>query len=114
LALAELSPAAPVALIGAVTHEMREALKIRGARVVPEAPPWQPDPALFARSLGAELAAELVEPPPLVICPAGALPALLGVLAALREKWHGIRGVALLAADVELPELPRSMVLPDG
>src|SRR5205814_9553712 len=52
LALAELSPAAPVALIGAVTHEMREALKIQGARVVPEAPPWQPDPALFARSLG--------------------------------------------------------------
>src|SRR5438105_4894799 len=106
LALAELAPGVELALLEPATHEMREALKIWGARMVPEAPPWRPEPALFARTLGAELLEQLAEPPPLLVCPAGALPALQGALAALRQRWPQIRAVALFSADEELPELP--------
>jgi cysteine synthase len=103
---------AELALRGAVTHEMREALKIWGARIVPRAKPWNPDPALFARTLGAELLEQLGEAPPLIVCPAGEGAALLGALAALRQRWPRVRGVALVAAGEELPDLPRSAELP--
>src|SRR5262249_14949759 len=103
-----------LALGGSVTHEMREALKIWGARVVPEGTPWKPDPEVFARTLGAELLEQLEGPPPLIVGPAGESGALLGALAALRRRWPEVRGVALVAADAELPDLPRSVDLPAG
>ncbi len=98
-----------VALRGVVTHEMREALRIWGAAIVEDAPA-PPDPTSeFRRTLGAELAAQLdaIEPP-LLVGPAGEIAALLGALAALREKWPSVRGVALVAADAELPDLPHA------
>ena len=103
---------AEFALRGAVTHEMVEALRLWGARVVARAPPWHPDPAAFAATLGAELLEQLAQPPARLICPAGEGEALLGALAALRKRWPQVRGVALVAADAELPDLPPSADLP--
>ncbi len=105
---------------GVYTHEMREILKLWGVRFAPQEeptlPPLDSDSAapIFARTLGAELAAELPEAPPLLVAPAGDRAALLGALSALRESWREVRGVALLAADEELPELPRAASLPEG
>ena len=103
---------AELALRGAVTHEMREALKIWGVRIAPRAKRWNPDPAVFARTLGAELLEQLGEAPPLIVCPAGEGAALLGALTALRQRWPRVRGVGLVAAGEELPDLPRSADLP--
>jgi cysteine synthase len=103
---------AEFALRGAVTREMRETLKIWGARIAPGGAPWQPDPAVFARTLGAELLEQLTEIPPLVVCPAADGAALLGALAALRQRWPRVRGVALVAAGAELPDLPGAADLP--
>ncbi len=105
---------------GVFTHEMRESLKLWGAHLdaalEPTLPPLDADAAaaIFARTLGAELVAELTAAPPLLVCPAGERAALLGALSALRGKWPAVRGVALLAADEELPDLPREAALPDG
>src|SRR5262249_15110700 len=63
---------------------------------------------------GAELLEQLEAPPPLIVGPAGESAALLGALAALRRRWPEVRGVALVAADAELPDLPRSVDLPAG
>ena len=103
---------AELALRGSVTQEMREALKIWGVRIAPRARPWKPDPAVFARTLGAELVEQLDEAPPLIVCPAGEGAALLGALAALRQRWPRVRGVALVAGGEELPDLPLSADLP--
>lgn len=111
-ALSFARPGAEVALRGVVTHEMRETLKIWGVRVVPRGAQWKPDPEHFARTLGAELVEQLREAPPLVVCPADEGAALLGALSALRRKWPQVRGVALVAADAELPDLPTSTDLP--
>jgi hypothetical protein len=103
---------ATFALRGAVTYEMRAALRMWGAAVVERADPWTPDPSLFARTLGAELLEQLSEAPPLVVCPAADGAVLLGALQALRQRWPRVRGVALIAADTELPDLPRAAELP--
>jgi cysteine synthase len=109
-----------VALTGRVTHEMREALSLWGARVEAQIEPTLPrldsDMAapIFARTLGAELVRDLAEPPPLLVCPGGERAALLGALAALRERWPQVRGIALVAEDEELPDLPRDVALPAG
>jgi len=103
---------AELALCGVVTHEMREALRIWGTRIAPRGEPWRPDPAAFARTVGAELVAQLPAAPQLVVCPAADGAALVGILSALRSRWPVVRGVALVAADEELPDLPRSAVLP--
>jgi hypothetical protein len=103
---------AELALRGSVTHEMREALKIWGVRIARRGAPWSPDPAVFARSLGAELLEQLTAAPALVVCPADEASALLGALVALRQRWPRVRGVALVAAGAELPDLPRSSDLP--
>ena len=103
---------ATFALRGAVTYEMHAALQMWGVAVVKRADPWTPDPSLFARTLGAELLEQLSEAPPLVVCPAADGAALLGALQALRQRWPRVRGVALIAADIELPDLPRSSDLP--
>lgn len=103
---------------GVYTHEMREALKIWGVKldrtVEPTLPCLDSDAAapIFARTLGAELLADLTEAPPLLVCPASERSALLGALSALRERWPSVRGVALVAADEELPDLPREVSLP--
>jgi hypothetical protein len=102
------------ALRGVVTHEMRESLKIWGARIVPRAPRWTPDPEVFARTLGAELLEQVGEAPALIAGPAGELAALAGALTALRGRWPRVRGVALVAAGEELPDLPLSADLPSG
>jgi cysteine synthase len=107
-ALSFARPGAELALRGVVTHEMRETLKIWGVRVVPHGVRWNPDPELFARTLGTELVEQLREAPPLLVCPAGEDAALLGALSALQRKWPRVRGVALVAADAELPDLPAS------
>src|SRR5439155_1335744 len=86
--------------------------ELLGVAVVKRADPWTPDPSLFARTLGAELLEQLSEAPPLVVCPAADGAALLGALQALRQRWPRVRGVALIAADTELPDLPRSSDLP--
>ena len=99
---------ARLALHGAVTHEMREALKIWGARIVPRAPRWDPDPEVFARTLGAELLEQVADAPALIVGPSGELAALAGALTALRGRWPRVRGIALVAAGEELPDLPRS------
>ncbi|HET7786172.1 MAG TPA: pyridoxal-phosphate dependent enzyme [Myxococcales bacterium] len=106
-----------ISLRGRVTHEMREALELWGARIDSSAEPTLPrldsDAAapVFARTLGAELLRELTEAPPLLVCPAGERAALLGALSALRQRWPSVRGVALLAEDEELPDLPREAAL---
>lgn len=105
---------------GVFTHEMRETLQLWGARLDPAArptvPPLDSDAAvsIFARTLGAELLAQLAVAPPLVVCAGGERAALLGALEALRGRWPAVRGVALIAADEELPDLPREVALPDG
>ena len=103
-----------LALRGSVTREMREALKIWGVRIVPRAPRWEPDPAVFARTLGAELLEQLAEAPPLIVGPAGESAALAGALAALRGRWPRVVGVALVASGEELPDLPASAEAPAG
>jgi len=105
---------------GVFTHEMREILKLWGVQVGPQRQPTLPPldsdaaAAIFARSLGAELLADLTVAPPLLVAPAGDRAALLGALSALRERWRDVRGVALVAADEELPDLPRHASLPDS
>ena len=111
-ALSSARHGATFALRGAVTYEMHAALRMWGAAVVKRATPWAPDPSLFARTLGAELLEQLSEPPPLVVCPAADGAVLLGALQALRQRWPRVRGVALITADIELPDLPRSSDLP--
>jgi hypothetical protein len=113
-ALALARPGLRVALLGVVTHEMRETLKIWEASVVAEAPPSRQDPSVYARSLGSELAAQLEDEPLRIVAPAGAAAALLGSLAAVRGRWPKVRGVAMLASDEELPDLPGSAELPDA
>ena len=105
-ALSIARPGAAVALAGAVTHEMRATLAIWGTRIVPEAPPWPLEPDVFARTLGAELIEQLVEAPPFLFSPAAEGAALTGALQALRGRWPSVRGVALVALDEELPDLP--------
>ena len=105
---------------GVFTHEMRETLQLWGVRLDasarPTVPPLDSDAAVpvFARTLGAELLAQIAVAPPLVVCAAGERAALLGALEALRGRWPAVRGVALIAADEELPDLPRGVALPDG
>src|SRR4051812_29686991 len=111
-ALSIARPGASVALAGAVTHEMRATLAIWGASVIAEAPDWKPHPGDFARTLGAELLEQLVDAPPFLFCPAAESAALAGALQALRGRWPTVRGVALLAADTELPDLPSRADLP--
>ena len=101
-----------LALRGVVTHEMREALRLWGTRIAPRGEPWKPDPAVFARTVGAELVAQLLAPPLFVVCPAGDGAALLGIVSALRQRWPPVRGVTLVAAGEELPDLPRFADLP--
>jgi hypothetical protein len=113
-ALCFARPGAEFALRGAVTHEMRKALELWGARIVERGAPWHPDPAIFANTLGRELLDQLPEEPALIVCPAGEAEALAGAAAALRRRWPAVRAVALVAADVELPDLPRSADLPAG
>lgn len=103
---------------GLYTHEVREVLKLWGARVEPALQPTLPSldsdaaVALFSRTLGAELLADLSSPPKLFVVPGAERAALFGALAALREKWPEVRGVALVAAADELPDLPREVELP--
>jgi cysteine synthase len=105
---------------GVFTHEMREALKLWGARLdaaaVPTLPPLDSDAAVaaYARTLGEELLRDLTQAPPLVVAPAGDRAALLGALQALQAKWPRVRAVALVAGDDELPDLPRAADLPAG
>jgi len=120
-----------VTVHGAITHEMREGLRIWCAQVEqlpsPDAalcrarelpgiqlPPLDGPEAIaeVARTLGAELLADLTSVPARVVAPAGAAAALLGVLQALRALWPDVRGFALIAADCELPELPCEAKLP--
>jgi hypothetical protein len=107
-ALARARQGMQVQTLGSVTHEMRKTFEIWGAQTVEGAPVWQPDPAALVR----ELLEELVEPPVLVAAPAADSVALLAVLRALQAKWPAVRGVALLAQDVELPDLPLHADLP--
>jgi hypothetical protein len=103
---------AELALRGAVTREMRDALAIWGVRIVATAAPWRPDPEVFSATLGKELLEQLAQAPPLIACPAGEAEALVGAARALRRRWPQVRAVALLAGDVELPDLPRAAELP--
>ncbi len=109
-----------VAPQGVFTHEMRETLQLWGARLDPSALPTVPaldsDQAvpLYARTLGAELLAQLAVAPPLLVCAGGERAALLGALEALRSRWSFVRGVALVAADTALPDLPLEADLPAG
>jgi cysteine synthase len=110
-----------VALHGVVTHEARETLRLLSAEV--EALPSAEEarariaarkdvrlPALdgeeaarvIAESLGPELVRDGVKVRA-IIAPAGAAGALLAALRAI----PGSRGIALVAADEELPGLPR-------
>ncbi|GAC1340768.1 MAG: hypothetical protein NVSMB23_11480 [Myxococcales bacterium] len=122
-----------VVIHGAVVHEARESLRIWAvpfelarsrdealARVASRArdgatalPPLDGDEAAaaFAGSLGKELlddAAAAGLEPALLVSPAGPRGALLGALAALRERFPRARGIALCTASAaeELPELP--------
>jgi cysteine synthase len=120
-----------VAVHGSISHEMREALRVWGARfeVLPSREaamkrarelPGTPLPPLdgpraaaeFVRTLGAEVLADLTAAPPALVGPAGAPAALLGTLQALRSRWPEVRGIAIVAADVELPELPLATEVP--
>src|SRR5207253_373273 len=80
--------------------------------IAPRGEPWKPDPAVFARTVGAELVAQLLAPPLFVVCPAGDGAALLGIVSALRQRWPPVRGMTLVAAGEELPDLPRFADLP--
>jgi hypothetical protein len=88
-ALSIARPGLAISLRGAVTHEMLETLKIWGVKLVTEGQPYAP-PLL-------EIDAELV------VAPAEDI-------GAVRAK----KRVALIAADEELPDLPRSAELPPG
>jgi cysteine synthase A len=120
-----------IALHGAMTHEMRETLRLWGATFeqfptreealrrargmgVEMLPPLDGPKASMrlARTLGAELLDDLASPPTSVIAPAGAVAALLGAFQALRSRWPAVRALALTAADEELPELPLNPELP--
>jgi cysteine synthase len=120
-----------VAVHGAISHEMREALRVWGARFeqLPSREaalrrarelPGTPLPPLdgpkaaaeCARTLGAEVLADLTAAPGVVVAPAGAPAVLLGTLQALRSRWPDVRGIAVTAADVELPELPLPAEMP--
>jgi hypothetical protein len=113
-ALSFARPGAEFALRGVVTQEMRQALAIWGARIVGGAARWRPDPAVFAATLGKELLDQLARAPALIVCPAGEAEALAGAAAALRQRWPQVRAVALIAADVELPDLPLATDLSPG
>jgi cysteine synthase len=123
-----------VALHGALTHEIRAALRLwnaafeempsraaalRKARDLPGAqlPPLDGSEAAkaFARTLGVELLTDLTGPPARVVAPAGALAALAGALQPVRARWPRatVRGIALVAAGEPLPELPSRSDLPD-
>jgi hypothetical protein len=94
-----------VCLRGAVTHEMRKTLELWNARLVQDAPRWQPDPAGMASELeGLDVS--------FVVAAAEDARALLAALEVLRRKRPSARAVALLAADVELPDLPLAADLP--
>jgi cysteine synthase len=120
-----------VAVHGAISHEMRESLRVWGARFehlpsreaamhrARELPGTTLPPldgpgaaAECARTLGAEVLADLRSAPAVVVGPAGASAALLGTLQAVRTRWPEARGIALVAADVELPELPLRTEMP--
>jgi len=120
-----------VALYGAASREMIEALRLWGPTFegVPtreEAlrrarelggellPPLDGARAAveLARTLGEELLHDVSSPPEFVIAPAGASAALLGTVQALRTRWPRVRAIALVAADEELPELPRGGEFP--
>jgi len=120
-----------VAVHGAISHEMREALRVWGARFeqlpsreaamrrARELPGTALPPldgpkaaAEYARTLGAEVLADLAGPPEAVVAPAGASAALLGTLQAIRSRWPEVPGIALTAIDVELPELPFGVEMP--
>src|ERR1041384_6275013 len=88
-ALAIARPGLAISLRGAVTHEMLETLKSWGVKLVTEGQPYAP-PLL-------EIDAELV------VAPAEDI-------GAVRAK----KRIALIAADEELPDLPRSAELPPG
>ena len=105
-ALAAARPGFEVALHGAVTHEMRETLTIWGARLLAQGAPCTPRPEQFA-SLGDELLGQLRDPPPLIVGPAGELPALLAAMSALFKKWPQIRAVALHRTRTESPSRRR-------
>jgi hypothetical protein len=102
-----------VALRGAVTHEMRKTLEIWNAGLLESAQPWQPDANALVREL---LQALDDQPqsvaPQVVVAPAADAAMLVAALAALRPRWPALRGVALLAADKELPDLPLAADLP--
>jgi cysteine synthase len=120
-----------VALYGAASHEMIEALRLWGAAFERQPtredalrrarqlggellPPLDgPKAALeLARTLGQELLQDISAAPALVVAPAGASAALLGSVQALRTRWPQVRAIALTAADEELPELPRTGEFP--
>ncbi|HYV67883.1 MAG TPA: pyridoxal-phosphate dependent enzyme [Myxococcales bacterium] len=120
-----------VAVHGALSHEMREALRMWGARFeelpsrqdalrraadLPgtKLPPLDGPKAAaeLARTFGAEVLADLVGPPGAIVAPAGAMAALLGTSQAVRSRWPQVRAVALTAADVELPELSFAAQVP--
>jgi len=120
-----------IALHGAVTHEMRETLRLwgvtfdhftareealrRAREMAPEVLPPLDGPkasAELARTLGAELLEDVAAAPATIIAPAGAVSALLGAFQALRSRWPAVGALALTAADEELPELPRNVELP--
>jgi cysteine synthase len=120
-----------VVVHGAITHEMRETLRIWGAAFerapsreaamhrarelagTPLPPLDGPKAALeCARTLGGEVLADLESPPAAVVGPAGATAALLGMLQAVRSRWPQTRGIALVAAETELPELPLRAEVP--
>ena len=110
-----------VDLRGPITHEVREALRIWGVqegRAGTELEPLDGDLAVrqVQRTLGQELLGQLaeaqVEKLQLLVAPAGARAALLGAAQALLQEHPGLRVLGLLAADEELPELPREAELP--
>jgi hypothetical protein len=92
-ALAIARPGLEVALRGAVTHEMRETLKLWGVRLVQDGEPYAPPPL------------ELPELPELVVAPAADFAAIASL---------PVRKIALVAADEELPDLPLHAELPEG
>jgi cysteine synthase len=120
-----------VVVHGPIPHEMRESLRIWGARFehvpsreaallrarelegTPLPPLDGPKAAVeLERTLGAEVLADLAAPPSALVAPAGATASLLGTVQALRSRWPGVRGIALVAADAEMPELPHRGALP--
>lgn len=105
LAVAALRRKIVVRPRGVFTHEVREALKIWGVVVDAEATPTLPSlDSDAAAPLFTQLIAGL--PPGALVAPAGARAALLAAVHA------GRAAIALVAADEELPELPRSVDLP--